>query len=301
MNHEEPKKPSVALPYPFFSVYRLAAPPPQMKVQLLVVNAAKLLLFPGPFQVERAVPVHHYGDRVVEMTMGTERVSFPQGAFLVIDQEVDRSVGGGEQMEARLRSSEIVALLDLDFRGLVVEKLFEGAVNSPGHFVWAPEGPMRVTARPSLTPDQLKASLSSGIAALDSLSPHDRQRLRLMSRWYRRAQETLNQVDKLLFLYIAIEVFPASGRDDVPNAVRDFLAQHVFPDIEPHQIKERLMLGPITGLRADIVHDGKSSIAASEQNQFSEKLVRLEAVTRESMSLLAGRAYGGTLDKWVRV
>ena len=298
---EEPKPPKPVLLYPFLSVYRLAAPPPQMKIQLLVVNAAKLLLFPGPFQVERAVPVHHYGDRVVEMTMGTELVSFPQGAFLVMQQEVNRSVGGGEQMEARLRSSEIVALLDMDFRGLVAEKLFEGAVTSPGHFIWAPEGPVRLTARPSVTPEQLTSALSDGVAALDSLPPPNRERLRLMSRWYRRAQETLNQIDKFLFLYIAIEVFPATGRDNVPNAVRDFLAQHVFPDIEPSAIKERLMLGPITGLRADIVHDGKSSITASEQAEFPERLVRLEAVTRESMGLLAGRPYGGTLDKWVRV
>ena len=283
------------------SVYRLAAPPPQKKHLLAELDGTRVFLVPGPFPVERAIPVHHYGDRVVEMTMGTERVSFPQGAFLVMQQEVNRSVGGGEQMEARLRSSEIVALLDMDFRGLVAEKLFEGAVTSPGHFIWAPEGPVRLTARPSVTPEQLTSALSDGVAALDSLPTPNRERLRLMSRWYRRAQETLNQVDKLLFLYIAIEVFPASGRDDVPNAVRDFLAHHVFPDIEPVEIKERLMLGPITGLRADIVHDGKSAIADSEQKGFSEKLDRLEAITRESMNILVGRAYAGSLDRWVRV
>ncbi|OFW33946.1 MAG: hypothetical protein A3J28_05665 [Acidobacteria bacterium RIFCSPLOWO2_12_FULL_60_22] len=269
-------------------------------MELGEVDGAQLVLLPGPFQLERCVPMHHYGSGSALMTMGVERVSFPQGAFLLIQHSLDPTSLDDEQVQASIRNSEVVALLDLEFGGLVVEKLFEGAVNRPGHVVFAPEGPVLLTARPSVTTEHLKSALSTGVAALGSLSTQDRQRLRLMSRWYRRARETLNQVDQFLFLYVAIEVFPASGTSDVPRAVRDFLAQHVFRDVDPSNVKERLMLGRITGLRANIVHDGTSSIAANEQKEFSEKLERLEAVTRECMGLLAGRSYSGSLDKWVR-
>lgn len=270
-------------------------------MELARIGGAQLAIVPGPFQLQRSAPIYHYGSGSVQMRIGTEQIVIPQGAFLLIQHDLDRTSLGDEQVQTSIRNSEVVALLDLEFTGLVVEKVFEGAVNRPGHFVFAPEGPMSIVARPTITTEQLQEALLSGISTLESLPPLDRQRLRLMSRWYRRARETLNRVDKFLFLYVAIEVFPASGRSDVSEAVRDFLVQRVFPDLDPPEIKARLMLGPITGLRAEIVHDGKSSIGADEQKAFSEKLERLEAVARECMGLLAGRSYGGSLDKWVRV
>jgi len=281
------------------SVYRLAQSSLPKATELCKFDGANLILMPGPFGLVRSVPIYHYGSGSVAMTMGIEQVPFPQGMFLLIQHDLVPLGFGQEQAQARIQNSELIALLDLEFSGFVVEKLFEGAVSRPGHFTLAPEGPMKVATSRSISVDQLKLALSAGTDRLLSLHTHDRQRLRLMSRWYRRAKETLNRVDQFLFLYVAIEVFPASGRTDVPGAVRDYLAQHVFPSTPPFEIKERLMLGPIAGFRAEIVHDGKSSVASSEEKDFSEKLQCLEVIARECMSLLAGRPYSGSLDQWV--
>jgi hypothetical protein len=113
-----------------------------------------------------------------------------------------------------------------------------------------------------------------------------------------RGHEAQNPVDKLLFWFICLEIFPAEG-NRVVAAVRDLIAREVYPPVDARVLAERLGLGRIHGLRSKIVHHGFSHVDIPADPEFDAALARLEAVTTVCMRILAGLPPGNELDKWV--
>lgn len=115
----------------------------------------------------------------------------------------------------------------------------------------------------------------------------------------RRGCETLNSIDRFLFGFIALEVYPAGGDSDVPKHVRNLIQSRVYPTIDPGTVKERIGIGPIAGLRGRIVHDGISSIPEGERDGFDQRLRQLSALVRTCLRILTGAEPGSHLDPWV--
>jgi hypothetical protein len=284
---------------PFISIYLLSQPPIPINQELHREGIFSVEIRTGPLNFERSVPIRQFTDNTASLMMGTEQIEIGEGLYLIVIERVSIFNQVNVLSEARARASEIVTMIDLEYKRMVSQKVFDGVVNEPGNYVMYQDGPEIVSAMPTVPPEHLKQVIDSGISRLSSLSFEQRSRVRLMSRWYRRAQETLNQVDKFLYLYVVIEVYPAAGETDVPRFVRDYLGVNAFPNIDKSIVKDRLKLGRITGFRASIVHDGKESISEGEATEFRELLKILECVAYECLNLASGRSYQGSLDEWV--
>ncbi len=287
------------LKYIYLSIYRLSIATPTDAIDLAVIDNVLISLMPGPFQIQRSIPIHQYGDGSGGLIMGTEDIFIPEGAYMLFQHELEQNHKSDTQANARIVNSEILALLDLKFEGLIGEKVFEIPINKPGQFVFSPESPIRIYGIPPITEIEFSETINNGINSLNKLEDNARQRFRLMSRWLRRANDTLNLIDKFLFLYFAVEVYPSFGTTDVPRAIRDFLHQNFYSDITKNEIKDKLMLGKIAGFRSDIVHNGRASILESESAEFTEMLERLYAIAFACMRYLASEKYSGALDKWL--
>jgi hypothetical protein len=283
----------------FISIYLLSQPPIPINQELHREGILFVEICSGPLIFERSVPIRQFTDNTASLMMGTEQIEIGEGLYLVVSDRVSFFNQANSLSEARARASEIVTMIDLEYKRMVSQKVFDGVVNEPGKYTMWQDGPEIVSAMPTIHPEQLKQVIDSGISRLSSLSFEQRSRARLMSRWYRRAQETLNQVDKFLYLYVVTEVYPAAGTTNVPNAIRDYLGVNAFPNIDKRIVKDRLKLGRLTGFRASIVHDGKESISKSEATEFRELLRILECVAYECLNLASGRSYQGSLDEWV--
>lgn len=283
----------------FASIYLLSQPPDSRNDVLYQEEDFMVQIKTGPISFQRTIPKRRFGGDTSALTLASETIGFGDGLYLIVLQKVSKFDQQDSLAEARSRAAEIVTLIDLEYRGVIVEKVFDGIVDEPGKFVMWPDGPDRIVIAPTVSSEQMGQLIESGIRNLKSLADNQRSRIRLMSRWYRRAQETLNEVDKFLYFYVAIEVFPAAGTTDVTRAVRDYLQAHVFQSVDKGNITERLKLGKITGFRALIVHDGKASISKAELEEFRDLLEILGCITYECLNLASGRQYQGSLAKWL--
>jgi hypothetical protein len=283
--------------YLFACVYRVngAPPPADIDVQL---ESIKATLVAGPISVVRTVFVDLSGPGCAGGTVANQEIEFPAGSYLFLLQRIFNDGLGEEQANARIRNSEVAATCDVSVPGWLVEKVFEGPICEPGTFAHIPEGPMTITSWPSTSQEEAKKRVLEAYTDLASMSEDDRNRFRLMARWYRRALESHNQIDRFLFFYFALEVFPAKDTSDVPRAISQFLSSHVL-GLPREQIKTSLELGRITGMRASIVHDGRSVVNKGEWQVFRNHLMILESLAHECMRVLLGKPYSGRLDRWL--
>jgi hypothetical protein len=225
--------------------------------------------------------------------------TFPAPCHLIVSTEIPGEFMGISSLGTR-RVSEIAALIDLSFPGLLFEKEWEGVPSKPGRFTFAPESPVAMTAQPDADRNTLIAVLQRGRNGLKDLPEPDRDRFQLAARWYRRGTEATNPIDKILYQCIALEVYPALGEADIPRAVRDLLHQRLYSDLDPATVKERCGIGRIAGLRAEIVHEGRIGVTSHEAKEVQERLAQLGAIARTSLRFLAGLSPSEELDKWVR-
>jgi hypothetical protein len=196
-------------------------------------------------------------------------------------------------------ASAIASAVEATCPNLVAEKSFDEVVYPAGQYGSNNQGPMKFTGVLPMNPDSLVAVIENAVAALDGLSDVARRKFELSSRWFWKGFETLDQVDRFLCWYIALEIFPADGTSDVPGRVRDFIQGMFFPEIAPADVKERLDLGRLNGLRANIVHDGIRMLGTGTVRDTSGLMLKLEAVVRATLRFQAGHAYDHSLDKWV--
>jgi hypothetical protein len=280
---------------PYVAVYRLNVPGPIDDAEL-----AGVALKTGPFELHRSVPIVQFVAGGVATTMGVQSVPFGPGIYMLTVQQLDFDIPD-RRAQAALASAEQAAMIDLAFPHLIAEKQFEGVVNAPGTFVFAPEGPVTFTARPFEGVSALLSGIQAADGRLRVIRVEDRERFRLAARWFRRGCETINSIDKMLFWFIALEVYPAVGDADVPKFVRNLIHSRIYPKLEPGIVKDRIGIGPIAGLRARIVHDGLSSVPESERDAFHHRLSQLNALVRTCLKILAGVQPGNDLDEWVMI
>jgi hypothetical protein len=132
-------------------------------------------------------------------------VSLPRDTYLVIEFMVSLD-GGLSRRVAGLRVAEVVGLIELCLPGLLIQKIYQGAVNTPnGMTLWL-EGPVRVVGRSVRAGAVIGASLGSELIALTRLDAGSRERFQLASRWFARGLETLNQIDKLIYFWTVLEI-----------------------------------------------------------------------------------------------
>jgi hypothetical protein len=223
---------------------------------------------------------------VTGVTMEVEhRVTGP-GQFLVISR-ISREEPP-RRTELALAISELVASMMLIHPWLIGEKIFEGPVSDDTEFTYMADGPFSLATPQEIDPAELSTSMKERFDTLQSLEPSQRSRFGLSSRWFLRRCEAQNPVDKLLFWFISLEIFPSEGKMDVVRAVRNLIHQNLYPDIAPGVISERIGIGRIHGLRSEIVHEGLSHVDLPNDRKFDLALNKLEAICRVCLRILAG-------------
>lgn len=287
-------------PVRYLAVYRVNLPPPERDVYSENDPDFQVLLSCGPVEFSHSVPVIEYEPPGVGMTMAERHVELPRDSYLLIRTNVQTADPASARMTAALRIAEATCLFDLTYPGLIAERLFHGAVNEPGQYLFLPEGPLRLSAQPKRDVTIVAEEIAERLASLDKLAAGERERFRLASRWFRRGQETLNQVDKLLFLWTVLEIYPAQGFMEVSDRTCELLSDRVYDDLTAQDIKSKTDIGRIEGMHGRIVHQGKAFVAPNEMNEFSSHLDRLEAVCATCLRILAGIPAGEDLDKYVR-
>jgi hypothetical protein len=251
-------------------------------------------------QVSQLVPT--YVDGVVAGLLAVEQVQAPEGTYLMI--EVPLTIAPGTmpydaRTVASVQASAMASAIEAAQPRLIAEKSLEEVVYPPGQYGSGNEGPMVFTGVPPVSPEALAPLIVQTVARLDALDDDASRKFALSSRWFWKGFETLNQVDRFLSWYIALEIFPAEGTSDVPGRVRDFIQGTFYPEVPPAQVKERLDLGRLTGLRNNIVHDGIRTLGSGSVSDTRGLMLKLDGVLRAVLRFQAGQPYDGSLDKWV--
>ena len=257
----------------------------------------EIKLSPGPEEFSFTIPVVRHTPPVAGLTPAQRHVKLAPDSYVVIRIRVDAPDPTSARTTAALRAAEAACVFDLRYPGLLAEKVYEGTVDEPGRFIFMGEGPLRISARPDEDPEDVAQKIAAEFASVGKLSQQDRNRFQLAARWFRRGQEAVNPVDKLLFFWTVLEIYPANGRLKVANTVSRFLRDQLYKDLGG---EEKTKIGQIEGLRGDIVHQGQAFVPPRKEKEFSDHLERLETVAATCLRILAGMPPGEDLDKYVR-
>ncbi|KPK47217.1 MAG: hypothetical protein AMJ77_03870 [Dehalococcoidia bacterium SM23_28_2] len=290
-------------PVTYLAIYRANLPAPESELCVASTSDFEIKLLPGPIRFSFTVPVLHYRPSAAGMTAAQQHRELPRNSYVLIQislSAMDPASAPTARSVAALRVAEATCIFDLRCPGLISEKLHEGTVDKPGQYVFMPEGPLRVTARPAEDPEDVADRIASDLASLQELSAQDRDRFRLAARWFRRGQEAINPVDRFLFFWMVLEICPAMGKGKVSNTTSRFLSERLYRHLSREEIKERTKLGRIENLRGHILHKGKAFVDPGEEEEFLECLDRLERTAATCLRILAGMAPGDDLDKYVK-
>jgi hypothetical protein len=179
---------------------------------------------------------------------------FPPGTYLVVHvvpPSANTMMDAGWN-DAFDRFAQVVALLDIQFPGVVHERLYEGTVATRVvQLFLGTEGGLAFGAQ-SYEAETVACYLQPQLNALAALSAADTARLKLASRWLRRANDSRNLIDRVLFYWTVLEVYPTTKGTKVPAVVSGFLHDRLYPQLDPAVIKDRLALGRMFGFRSKI-------------------------------------------------
>ena len=295
------RSPTVGLPpITYLAIYKANLRAPESDLCVASTPEFEIRLAPGPIQFSFTVPVLHYRPPAVGITPAEQHRELPTGSYVLIHVRPGATDLTSARSVAALRVAEATCIFDLRCPGLISEKLYEGTVDKPGQYVFMPEGPLRVTARPDEDPEDVGHKVAGDFASLGARSQEDRDWFRLAARWFRRGQEAINPVDRLLFFWMVLEIYPALGQRYVANRAGEFLSQRLYKDLSREQIKRKTKIGRIENLRGHILHKGKAFVDPEEQEEFFDCLDRLETIAATCLRILAGMPAGDDLDKYVR-
>lgn len=287
-------------PISYLTVYRAALTPPGSDLYVASMQDLEIKLSPGPVEFSFTIPVVRHTPPVAGLTPAQRHVKLAPDSYVVIRIRVDAPDPTSARTMAALRAAEAACVFDLRYPGLLAEKVYEGTVDEPGRFIFMGEGPLRISAQPERDPTDIVDEIAIDLASLDALSQEDRERFQLAARWFRRGQEAMNLVDRLLFLWTVLEIYPAMGKRKVSSTVGRFLSERLYKDLTGQEVKERTRLGHIEDLRGGIVHKGEAFVAPAKEERFSDGLQRLEDIAATCLRMLAGMPAGNELDKYIR-
>ena len=233
------------------------------------------------------------------MTIGVRSINLPSGSYIVIEALI-KSFDDSERKRVALAIAEVASLITLLHPHLLEEKLFEGVVSPPNKAIIWPEGPLSLTASPSITPETVVSTFQNGFSKVQKLDANDRTRLQLAARWFRRGHEALNQVDKFLFWWTVLEIYPAKGTVHVARETANLLQLSIYVKMNASEIKTKLELGPMHRMRGKIVHTGQAFVEDSERSIFERRLEKLRATATVCLRLLAGISPGDDLEQFIK-
>jgi hypothetical protein len=113
-----------------------------------------------------------------------------------------------------------------------------------------------------------------------------------MSHFFSKSILVPPSEEKLLYLWTMLEIYPMQNTTDI-KPISDYLSHRIGRP--PAEIKEKLGIGQIFGIRSDLVHNGIFAISISEIGEFFGKL---EAICLEVLREMNGINYSGSLDKY---
>ena len=116
------------------------------------------------------------------------------------------------------------------------------------------------------------------------------ERLPLMTRFLARGLAEAPREEAFVWLWTALEIFPMIGTSDIAP-ISNFLAPYL--QLEPDNVKNRLRIGWLYGMRSKLIHDGH--LPLTQDGSFSA-LQRLESVVLAVFRHAGGLPYDGTLD-----
>ena len=290
-------------PISYLTVYRAALTPPGSDLYVASMQDLEIKLSPGPEEFSFTIPVVRHTPPVAGLTPAQRHVKLAPDSYVVIRIRVDAPDPTSARTTAALRAAEAACVFDLRYPGLLAEKVYEGTVDEPGRFIFMGEGPLRISAQPDRDPNDVADRMATDFGHLEGLPEAERARFQLAARWFRRGQEAINPVDRFLFFWTVLEIYPAGKqpkRPKVANMASKFLREHLYQDLSDEQIKEKAKIGHIEGLRGDIVHQGWAFVKREKEDEFSDHLERLETIAATCLRILAGMPAGDDLDKYVR-
>ena len=109
--------------------------------------------------------------------------------------------------------------------------------------------------------------------------------------------ESLNLVDKFLFLWTVVEMYPGRGKSNVVKNLAAFLQDSVYPGHTVEYVKDAPEIGLIYGERKRIVHEGQA-LAPSSDSRLQNLLDKLQGIATVSLRLLGGLPPGDALDEY---
>lgn len=144
-------------PVPYIAIYLANMAPPD---ESLVVSTGDIsvTLTSGPLSFSYSVPIKRFGSGVASMTLGERQINLPSGSYVKIETLI-QSFTDSERERAALVVAEAASLVTLRYPHLLDNKLFEGVVNARNTAVMWSEGPMTLTASPSIPPETMAGAL----------------------------------------------------------------------------------------------------------------------------------------------
>lgn len=118
------------------------------------------------------------------------------------------------------------------------------------------------------------------------------QRYATMSRFFSRSIVVSPSEEKLLYLWTILEIYPMKDTTDIKPISR-YLSDRIGR--LPAEIKDKLGIGRMFGIRSDLVHNGVLTLNISEMGEF---FGRLEGICLEVLRGMSGVDYDGSLDKY---
>ena len=251
---------------------------------------------PGPIQFSHEAPMLRTGSSTSVMVLGRNSVSLPSDSYIVIESELS-SMDESERQRVILAIAETAGLLTLRIPHLLSERIYEGAINTAHASVLFREGPLRLSVGPPEVPEEILDQLRKDATSTSQVTDEQHQRFQLASRWYRRGCESLNLVDKFLFLWTVVEMYPGRGKSNVVKNLAAFLQDSVYPGHTVEYVKDALEIGPIYGERKRIVHEGQALVPSSD-SRLQNLLDKLQGIATVSLRLLGGLPPGDALDEY---
>lgn len=236
-------------PIEYFAIYQANLPAPPSPILVFSDDDVEVFLHPGPFSFKYDVPNIVLKPPSAEIFGSVSKsIELSSGSYVFIRLALDLR-GGSAGRVAAMRVAEIAALFELRHGPLLGERKYQGPVKPTNAMVIMRDTPMRITARPFVDPGIVARDVQADFQALKNLGPQSRDRFRLAARWFSRAVEAENPVDKFLSWWTVLEIYPAQGHMDVSLHVSELLTKKLYSQLDASTVKERLSLGRIEGLR----------------------------------------------------
>lgn len=285
-------------PVPYVAIYRAYNPPPTQSFSVDSRFGVRVTMTPGPIEFTHPTPLVRTRSGGNSIVLGRNEISLPTDSYVLIEAPLV-SLDEAQRQRVILRVAEAASLLTLRTPYLLSEKIYEGSLASAGRAVLFREGPMRLSVGPAVEASEILDDFARDLSTAEGLADSQYQRFLLASRWFRRGYEAENWVDKFLFWWTVVEVYPGEGQPNTVKRIRDVLAGELFTDRDTGDVKQLLRLGHIYELRKQIVHQGRAFAGISD-GDFGDLLDRLQAIATVCLRLLAGLPPGDDLDKYLQ-